>query len=64
MKVFPVAFKVINMYNSQGLYGMWYMETWLFFWYSIKEYSVEYSQASYKTDLMTKVKEFLKCLEV
>lgn len=62
--VFPVAFKLINMYYSYGLYGVWCMETQLFLVYSIKECSVEYSQASSRTDLMTKGREFLNCLEV
>lgn len=59
VKIFPVAFKLIHMHDSYGLYGMWYMETQLFLVYSIKECSVEYSQASYRTDSMTKVREFL-----
>lgn len=65
VKVFPVAFKLINMYNPYGLYG-WcvvFGNTAIFV-VSIKEYSVEFSQASYRTDLLTKVKEFLKSLEV
>lgn len=64
MEVFPVAFKLINMYNSYGLYGVRYTETQLFLVYSIKECSVEYSQASSRTHLMTKGREFLNCLEV
>lgn len=43
---------------------MWYMETQLFLVPSIKECPVEYSQAFYRSGLMTEVKEFLKCLEI
>lgn len=50
VKIFPVAFKLIHMHDSYGLYGMWYMETQLFLVYSIRECSVESSQASYRTD--------------